>query len=161
MLATAAAEGRTLLTETEAKAVLKAAGIPVVETVLAASEQEAVAHAQRIGFPVVLKLHSSTITHKTDVGGVKLNLTSADAVRGAWREISAAVDAALLKAKRSSSSGGRGAGATAPILAARLRAPRASVSSPPAATCRRPARRASISAAVSMRGGRVVGARKT
>ena len=53
---------------------LKAYGIPVVETRLAASEDEAVAAAREIGFPVVLKLNSHTITHKTDVGGVKLNL---------------------------------------------------------------------------------------
>jgi len=84
---------RTLLTEIEAKAVLGAAGIPVVETRLALSEDEAVAAAEVLGFPVVLKLHSSTITHKTDVGGVKLHLADAAAVSDAWQCIQAAVPA--------------------------------------------------------------------
>ncbi|MBX7207570.1 MAG: acetate--CoA ligase family protein [Verrucomicrobiaceae bacterium] len=91
IIANARASGRTLLSETEAKSVLKASGIPVVETFIATSEDEAVARAEQIGFPVVLKLHSATITHKSDVGGVKLNLHSADAVRTAWRDIAAAV----------------------------------------------------------------------
>lgn len=85
--------GRTLLTEVEAKTVLGAAGIPVVETRLAQSENEAVAAAEVLGFPVVLKLHSSTITHKTDVGGVRLHLADATAVRDAWQRIQAAVPA--------------------------------------------------------------------
>jgi acetyltransferase len=82
---------RTILTEFESKQVLKAYGIPVVETTLAASAEEAVAAAQAIGFPVVLKLNSLTITHKTDVGGVKLNLANEGAVRDAFRAIQTAV----------------------------------------------------------------------
>ena len=85
--------GRTLLTEIEAKQVLQAAGIPVVETRLAENEDEAVTAAEVLGFPVVLKLHSSTITHKTDVGGVVLNLPDMEAVRSAWQRIQAAVPA--------------------------------------------------------------------
>jgi acetyltransferase len=89
----AGAAGRTLLSETEAKSVLQAWGIPVVETRLATTEEEAVQHAEDLGYPVVVKLHSATITHKSDVGGVKLNLATAEAVRVAWREIAEAVAA--------------------------------------------------------------------
>jgi acetyltransferase len=83
--------GRTLLTEVESKQVLAAYGIPAVETKLAKSEAEAVSVAHKIGFPVVVKLYSETITHKTDIGGVKLNLTTEDAVAKAYREIESAV----------------------------------------------------------------------
>jgi acetyltransferase len=83
--------GRTLLTELESKQVLAAYGIPCVPTLLAISENEAVARAEEIGYPVVLKLHSETITHKTDVGGVQLNLLDAEAVRKAFRAIEAGV----------------------------------------------------------------------
>jgi acetyltransferase len=83
--------GRTLLTELESKQVLAAYGIPCVPTVLAISENEAVARAEEIGYPVVLKLHSETITHKTDVGGVQLNLRTADEVCTAFRAIESAV----------------------------------------------------------------------
>lgn len=79
--------GRTLLTEAESKALLTAYGIPTVPTQIAACADEAVAQADALGYPVVLKLHSETITHKTDVGGVKLNLTSAEAVRRAFAQI--------------------------------------------------------------------------
>lgn len=83
--------GRTILTEYESKQVLTAYSIPTVETRIAATEDEAVAAAEAIGLPVVLKLHSETITHKTDVGGVMLNLKDADAVRRAFRAISSSV----------------------------------------------------------------------
>jgi acetyltransferase len=89
--------GRTLLTELESKQVLTAYGIPTVETRLAKSESEAVSIAHEIGFPVVLKIYSETITHKTDIGGVKLNLATEDAVAHAYREIEAAV---IAKASR-------------------------------------------------------------
>ena len=85
--------GRTLLSEFESKQVLEAYGIPTVETRLAASEDDAAAAAQQIGYPVVVKLHSTTITHKTDVGGVKLNLKNEPAVREAFRSIRDAVAA--------------------------------------------------------------------
>ena len=80
-------QGRTILTEIDSKQVLRAYGIPVAETVLAATEAEAVAAANRIGYPVVLKLFSETITHKTDVGGVQLNLNAAQSVERAFRAI--------------------------------------------------------------------------
>ncbi len=79
--------GRTILTEFESKQLLAAYGIPTVETRIARSEAEAVKLAGEIGFPVVLKLYSETITHKTDVGGVQLNLQNADAVKAAWKKI--------------------------------------------------------------------------
>jgi acetyltransferase len=83
----ARAEGRTLLTEDESKELLAAYGIPITETVVAPTIDEAVAAADRIGYPVVVKLYSHTITHKTDVGGVQLNLKNADAVRHAYELI--------------------------------------------------------------------------
>ncbi|MFY9561657.1 MAG: bifunctional acetate--CoA ligase family protein/GNAT family N-acetyltransferase [Terriglobales bacterium] len=83
--------GRTLLTEPESKELLACYGIPTAPTLEAHSEDEAAARAEEVGYPVVVKLLSHTITHKSDVGGVKLNLSSAASVRSAWREIEAAV----------------------------------------------------------------------
>ncbi len=83
--------GRSLLTEVESKQLLAAYGIPNVETRVATSADEAVGLAEQIGYPVVLKLYSETITHKTDVGGVRLNLRDSDAVHGAYRAIETAV----------------------------------------------------------------------
>jgi acetyltransferase len=84
---------RTLLDEVESKRILAAYGIPIVETAIARSEEEAVDVAQKIGAPVVLKVFSQTITHKSDVGGVKLNLRNASEVRRAYREIEKSVAA--------------------------------------------------------------------
>ncbi len=95
LIAAARASGRTLLSEFESKQVLAAYGIPTVPTRIAASEDEAVKCAAAIGYPVVLKLHSYTITHKTDVGGVQLNLADAEAVRRAYRAIEAAAGTAM------------------------------------------------------------------
>ena len=83
--------GRTILTEFESKKLLAAYGIPTVETQVAKTEAEAVSLAEKIGYPVVLKLYSETITHKTDVGGVQLNLRTAAAVKTAWKTIAKAV----------------------------------------------------------------------
>ncbi|HXU47507.1 MAG TPA: bifunctional acetate--CoA ligase family protein/GNAT family N-acetyltransferase [Candidatus Binatia bacterium] len=82
---------RVLLTEVESKQVLSCYGIPTVDTRIACSGDEAVSLASAIGFPVVLKVYSETITHKTDVGGVKLNLANEEAVRRAFREIESVV----------------------------------------------------------------------
>jgi acetyltransferase len=79
--------GRTLLTEYESKQLLAAYNIPTVETRIATSDEEAASIASQLGFPVVLKLHSETITHKTDVGGVLLNLADETAVRDAYHRI--------------------------------------------------------------------------
>jgi acetyltransferase len=83
--------GRVLLTELESKQLLSLYGVPTVETRVAASADEAVGVAAEIGFPVVLKVYSETITHKTDVGGVQLNLQDEAAVRAAYRVIQASV----------------------------------------------------------------------
>jgi len=83
--------GRTLLTEFESKQVLACYGIPSVDTRIARGEEAAVQFARALGFPVVLKLHSETITHKTDVGGVRLNLPDEDSVREAYGAIERSV----------------------------------------------------------------------
>lgn len=87
------ASNRSLLTEIESKEVLDLYGIPTVQTTLAQSETRAVELARAIGFPVVLKVHSETLTHKTDVGGVKLNLQNEESVRQAFQSIRSCVDA--------------------------------------------------------------------
>src|SRR3990172_5388515 len=79
--------GRLLLTEAESKQLLAAYGIPTVPTLIAKTSDEAVAKAEELGYPVVLKLHSETVTHKTDVGGVQLNLNGEQAVRSAFEAI--------------------------------------------------------------------------
>ncbi|WP_406699053.1 bifunctional acetate--CoA ligase family protein/GNAT family N-acetyltransferase [Singulisphaera sp. Ch08] len=81
--------GRTILTEFESKEVLAAYAIPTVETKFAKDEDEAVAAADALGYPVVLKLASETITHKAAVGGVRLDLPDAVAVRRAFAKIEA------------------------------------------------------------------------
>ena len=91
ILGSVRSSGRTLLTELESKEVLFLYGIPVVETHVARSESEGIDAARKIGFPVVLKVHSETVSHKTDVGGVALNLTDDEAVRRAFRSIQASV----------------------------------------------------------------------
>jgi len=83
--------GRTILTEAESKQILDAYYIPTVRTVIARTLEEAADQAGRIGYPVVLKLFSETITHKTDVGGVQLNLGDREAVERAWRRIQTSV----------------------------------------------------------------------
>ncbi len=83
--------GRTILTEFESKQLLSAYGIPAVPTRIAAGEAQAIEMASEMGYPVALKLHSETITHKTDVGGVQLDLADAGAVRRAYRAIESSV----------------------------------------------------------------------
>ncbi len=77
-------EGRISLGDSEARAILEAYGFPVPPSSLAASADEAVAAAEAMGYPVVLKIASPDILHKTDVGGVKLNLRSPTDVRDAF-----------------------------------------------------------------------------
>lgn len=83
--------GRALLTEAESKQLLAAYGIPTVPTRVATDPEAAQRAAAELGFPAVVKLHSETITHKTDVNGVRLNLPDAAAVGAAWRDIEASV----------------------------------------------------------------------
>ncbi|MFN9643585.1 MAG: bifunctional acetate--CoA ligase family protein/GNAT family N-acetyltransferase [Cyanobacteriota bacterium] len=91
ILAAVRREGRPLLSEWETKQILAAYEIPVVETRLASSSEAAVAAATLIGYPVVVKLHSTTITHKSDVGGVVVNLRDAAAVRRAYEAMALAI----------------------------------------------------------------------
>jgi acetyltransferase len=86
-----ASSGRTLLTEKESKEILGLYGIPTVPTRLAKNEEEAVVEARKIGYPVVLKVHSEIVTHKADVGGVQLNLDGEKQVRQAYRVIADSV----------------------------------------------------------------------
>ncbi|MCJ7783143.1 MAG: acetate--CoA ligase family protein [Desulfobacterales bacterium] len=80
-------EGRSMLTEFESKRILKQVGISVVETKLAKTQKEAVSLSQKIGFPVVLKIASPDVIHKSDSGGVKLSLNNAAEVKKAYDEI--------------------------------------------------------------------------
>ena len=83
--------GRTLLDEFESKKVLEAYAIPSVETLMASEEDESVRIAEEIGYPIVLKIASKTITHKAQAGGVLLNLNDATAVRNGYRKIKSTV----------------------------------------------------------------------
>ncbi len=83
----AKAEGRTALTEAESKEVLKGYGVPVVPELIAATPHEAVAAAEKIGFPVVLKGLGTKLTHKTERGLVRLNLNDAESVRSAAAQV--------------------------------------------------------------------------
>jgi acetyltransferase len=80
-------EKRKVLSEMESKALLSAFHIPVAQTMVARSPNEALLIAQQLGFPVAMKVNSPNITHKSDAGGVLLNLMNAQAVRGAYHEI--------------------------------------------------------------------------
>jgi acetyl coenzyme A synthetase (ADP forming)-like protein len=91
LLAEARSEGRSGLLEHEALAMLDAYGIPTVEHRVAADEDEAVEAATALGFPVVVKVLSRDVVHKTDVGGVRVDLRTAEDVRAAVREIRDAV----------------------------------------------------------------------
>jgi acetyltransferase len=84
ILRNAAVEGRELLTEDEAKKLLKYYNFPVVPTEVATTVDEAVAFARQIGYPVVLKILSPQIVHKTEAGGVMLDLNTAAEVRQAF-----------------------------------------------------------------------------
>ena len=80
-------EGRNTLTEIEAKQVFSAYGLPITKTLLARTEAEAVKLAQKIGFPVVMKIVSPDILHKSDAGGVKVNIKDEASVHDAFRSI--------------------------------------------------------------------------
>ena len=87
IIAGAMSRNRTVLTEHESKQVLAAYELPVTSSTIAATADAAVAAAEAIGFPVVLKLHSEIVTHKSDRGGVFLNLQDAGEVRAAFTAI--------------------------------------------------------------------------
>ena len=88
-------DGRNLLTEVESKELLSESGIPVMDTQLASTKAEATDLAQKIGLPVVLKIVSPEVTHKSDVGGVKVNLGTAGEVEAAFDSILASTKEAV------------------------------------------------------------------
>ena len=92
-------KSQNLLTEVESKALLKKAGIPVVETKLARSKKEAISISNAMGFPVVLKISSTDVVHKSDSGGVKLGLANTTQVGKAYNEILSSVKQAYPKAR--------------------------------------------------------------
>ncbi len=87
----AKSEGRAVLTEVESKQILEEAGIPATSARLARTADEAAKAAAEFGYPVVLKIVSPDVTHKSDVGGVKLGLDSKETVTAAFQEITKAV----------------------------------------------------------------------
>jgi acyl-CoA synthetase (NDP forming) len=95
----ARSDGRTMLTEVESKELVLGAGIATVETRLALSQKEAITISKEIGFPVVLKVVSPDIVHKSDIGGVKVGLTSVAGVVRAYKEIMAAARSSYPKAR--------------------------------------------------------------
>lgn len=80
-------ERRTVLSEMESKAILRAFRVPVTQTMVARSSTEALLIAEQMGFPVAMKVDSTDLLHKTDAGGVRLNLCSAPAVKNAYIDI--------------------------------------------------------------------------
>ena len=94
-----ASEGRVGLSEAEGKDILKAYGIPVPLEGLAGTENEAVAWADRIGYPLVMKIESPDIAHKTDVGGVAVNIGSAEEARRQFTVLSSRVKARMPNAR--------------------------------------------------------------
>ena len=99
LIAKARKEGRTVLTEVESKLLFRQAGIDVVETRLATSREEAISISGELGFPVVLKIASPDIVHKSDAGGVKLGLENAESVGQAYDDVTAAAKQKYPKAK--------------------------------------------------------------
>jgi acyl-CoA synthetase (NDP forming) len=99
LIAAARARGRSQLTEVEAKDLLSAAGVTVAETRLATTADEAAAVADDIGYPVVMKVVSPEIAHKSDIGGVVLNVDDAEAARATFEQINAAVSSAAPNAE--------------------------------------------------------------
>ena len=98
ILETARKRKSTVLTEVESKQLLEEAGINVIKAKLATTMKEAVALSKGMGFPVVLKIASSDVVHKSDAGGVKLDLKNATQVEKAYREIMASIKEKFPKA---------------------------------------------------------------
>ena len=93
------ADGRRILNQAESKAVLAAFRIPIVQSIPARTAQEAILVAQEIGYPVAMKIDSPDITHKTDVGGVRLGLSNAREVRTVFHEMTENVAGMMPNAK--------------------------------------------------------------
>lgn len=87
LIESALADHRKILSEVESKAILAAFRIPIAKALVARSPNEALIIAEELGFPVVMKINSPDITHKSDSGGIRLNVGNAQAVRSAYHEI--------------------------------------------------------------------------
>ena len=92
-------KSQNMLTEVESKKLLKKAGIPVVEAKIARSKKEAISISKAMGFPVVLKINSPDVVHKSDSGGVKLGLANATQVGKAYSEIISSIRQAYPEAQ--------------------------------------------------------------
>ena len=92
-------EGRTQLSEVEAKEILKEAGIPVIETKLAYTQKDAISLSKEMGFPVAMKIVSPDVIHKSDSGGVKLDLKNSVQAGKAYAEIMSSVKKGFPKAR--------------------------------------------------------------
>jgi len=99
IIESALAEGRRVLSEPESIAVLGAFGVPAVRNGIARSANEALILAESIGFPVAMKIHSPDISHKSDVSGVRLNISSANVVRSTYRELTEQIHSHLPDAR--------------------------------------------------------------
>jgi acyl-CoA synthetase (NDP forming) len=99
IISSARKEKRTVLTEIESKKLMAEAGFPVIESKLAKSKAEAVSMSKKLGFPLVMKIVSPDIVHKSDSGGVKLGIPNATQAGRAYSEITAAAKKANRKAK--------------------------------------------------------------
>jgi acetyltransferase len=93
------ADDRRILTQAESKAILSTFHIPILQSIPASSAQEAMLVAQEIGYPVAMKIDSPDITHKTDVGGVRLGLANAREVRNTYQEMITSIGALQADAK--------------------------------------------------------------
>jgi len=87
IIATARSQNRVVLTEVEAKEIMQSAGVPVVETKLAQTKEAALQLSEQIGFPVVAKIVAPDITHKSDAGGVRLNISDRGKMEEAWDDL--------------------------------------------------------------------------
>ncbi len=99
IIESALAQRRTVLTEVESKALLSSFRIPVAQTTIARDATEAMLMAQQMGFPVAMKINSHSISHKSDVGGVRLGLSSGHAVRSAYSGMIAEIQRRMPEAK--------------------------------------------------------------
>jgi acetyltransferase len=99
IIETAIADRRNALTEIESKSLLSAFGVPVSATTFARNANEAALVAHQVGFPVVIKINSPDIAHKSEVGGVRLNLKNAHEVRDAYTEMIERVESLAPKAR--------------------------------------------------------------
>ena len=87
IIESALSEGRKVLSESESKAILHAFHIPAAQASVVRSPNEALVQAENLGFPVALKINSPDVTHKSDAGGVRLNISNAQGVRSAYNDL--------------------------------------------------------------------------